>query len=91
MRRGKYEPSRSLGRCFTVCFIVAKDINKTGCVAIQVNSAGELVALKDRLEQTLDQTRIELVTISRPAAFGEYAPYTLAETPADFERLALAL
>lgn len=31
--------------------------------------------------------RIQLVTISRPTAYGEYAPYTFIENEEEFEKL----
>lgn len=73
-----------------MCFIVAKDFNKNGCVALQMRGGREVVELKRSLQPRLGDT-IQLVTISRPSAFGEYAPYTFAEDAAGFERLALAL
>lgn len=74
-----------------MCFIIAKNFNKTGAVALQVCDADELLALEDRLSARLDMDKIQLVAISRPSAFGEYAPYQFAADSSDFERLALAL
>ena len=34
---------------------------------------------------------MQLVTLSRPTAFGEYAPYHFIDTEEEFERLVMAL
>lgn len=43
--------------------------------------------LKQELNAVVRGKHIELITISRPAAYGEYAPYTFADTEVEFCRL----
>ena len=50
-----------------------------------------LVALKRRLNSEAGDKGIQFVTISRPVAFGEYAPYTLAEDVNEFVKLVQAM
>ena len=67
-----------------MCYLVAKDINKRGCVAMRTNHGPELVQLKESLISEVGIDRIQLVTISRPSAYGEYEPYSFVHTPEEF-------
>lgn len=66
-----------------MCYVVAKDVNKTGCVAVRMK--GGVVPLKRELMSLVGKDRIQLVTISRPSAYGEYAPYHFVDTPQEFK------
>ncbi|ORU01120.1 hypothetical protein D081_0568 [Anaerovibrio sp. JC8] len=68
-----------------MCFLIAKDFNKPGCVALQMRGGAELVELKKKLNSKVDISRIQLVTISRPSAFGEYEPYDFVSNSQEFE------
>ena len=50
-----------------------------------------LVDLKARLDKEIGHDRIQLVTISRPSAFGEYEPYHFVDTEAEFETAVKAM
>jgi hypothetical protein len=63
-----------------VCYLIAKDINKRGCVALKTKHGAALVALKKELIAQVGLDRIQLVTISRPSAYGEYEPYSFVKT-----------
>ena len=63
-----------------MCYLVAKDINKRGCIAYKTKHGSALVALKKELISKVGLERIQLVTISRPAAYGEYEPYSFVKT-----------
>ena len=56
-----------------MCYVLAKDRNKHGCVALKTRIGEELDALAPH-------KGIEIVTISRPTAYGEYAPYSFVQT-----------
>lgn len=43
--------------------------------------------MKRRMNQQVASKGIQLVTISRPIAYGEYAPYTFIENEEEFEKL----
>ncbi|WP_306796976.1 DUF6718 family protein [Anaerostipes hadrus] len=43
--------------------------------------------MKRRMNQQVASKGIQLVTISRPTAYGEYAPYTFIENEEEFEKL----
>ena len=62
-----------------MCYLVAKDKNVHGCYALKTRHGSHLVELKRRINQQVVARGIQLVTISRPTAYGEYAPYTFVE------------
>jgi hypothetical protein len=51
---------------------------------MRTNHGPELVQLKKSLISEVGIDRIQLVTISRPSAYGEYEPYSFAHTPEEF-------
>lgn len=63
-----------------MCYILAKDTNDHGCVAWKTNPGKELGNLKSILENLVAGKHIQIVTISRPMAYGEYAPYNFVDT-----------
>lgn len=68
-----------------MCYIVAKHVDKVGSVALRTSHGKHLTALKKRIEEQVGYKKIQLVTISRPAAFGEYEPYRFVEAETEFE------
>lgn len=74
-----------------MCYLVAKDTNKRGCYALKTTHGKHLVALKRALDQEVGAQGIQLVTISRPTAYGEYSPYTFARDEQEFVGLVKAM
>ena len=74
-----------------MCYLIAKDKEKHGCYALKTTHGKQLVELKRRLNQSVGTKGIQLVTISRPTAYGEYAPYSFAENEQEFERLVISM
>ncbi len=66
-----------------MCYILAKDTNEHGCVALKTKPGKELGVLKNTLENLVSGKHIQIVTISRPMAYGEYAPYSFVDTKED--------
>lgn len=58
-----------------MCYLVAKDRNAHGCFALKTTHGKHLVELKRELNREVGYKGVQLVTISRPTAYGEYAPY----------------
>ena len=58
-----------------MCFLVVKQFNQIGCFALQTEGGKPLVEMKCRLEKEFGHHSLQLVTISRPSAYGEYEPY----------------
>lgn len=67
-----------------MCYLVAKNKNAHGCYALKTVHGVHLVDLKRQLNQFAVPHGIQLVTISRPNAYGEYAPYHILDSEEDF-------
>ena len=67
-----------------MCYLIAKDKNTHGCYALKTVHGPHLVELKHRLNISAVPKGIQLVTISRPSAYGEYAPYSFVDSEEDF-------
>lgn len=74
-----------------MCFVVAKHADKPGCVAIQMRHGAHLVEFKKGITERVGFPKMQLVTISRPSAYGEYAPYKIVDTEQDFEQAVLMM
>ena len=72
-------------------YLVAKNFYQHGCYAMPVEHGPELVELKHDLQAATSLEHLQLVTISRPAAYGEYAPYTIVKDREEFIRLVLQM
>ena len=72
-------------------YLVAKDFYQHGCYAMPVEHGPELVELKRDLQAATPLEHLQLVTNSRPAAYGEYAPYTIVKDREEFIRLVLQM
>lgn len=69
-----------------MCYLIAKKFDDTGCLAMQTAHGAHLADFKERLLQKIGYDRIQLVTISRPSAYGEYEPYHFVDTEQEFEQ-----
>ena len=69
-----------------MCYLVAKKFGSVGCSALQTTHGQHLVELKKRIIDKVGIDKIQLVTISRPSAYGEYEPYHFCDTEDVFER-----
>ncbi len=74
-----------------MCYLVAKKFNDTGCLAVQMTLGEHLADLKEKLMQAVGDDSIQLVTISRPSAYGEYEPYHFVDTEQEFEEAVLRM
>ena len=68
-----------------MCYLIAKKFGDIGCVALQTSHGQHLADFKKRLVRVVGCGRSQLVTISRPSAYGEYEPYRFLETEQEFE------
>lgn len=73
------------------CFLIARNYLGHGCLAYPTHHGTELVELKRYISDLSTSDHLELLTISRPVAYGEYAPYTIVEDKDEFIRLALQI
>ena len=70
-----------------MCYLVAKDRDAHGCFALKTTHGKHLVELKRELNKAVGYKDVQLVTISRPTAYGEYAPYHFVDTEQEFQTL----
>lgn len=68
-----------------MCYLVAKKFNDVECLALQMTHGQHLADFKEKLMRAVGYDTIQLVTISRPSAYGEYEPYRFVETEQEFE------
>ena len=69
-----------------MCYLIAKRFDDIGCLALQTSHGHELVELKKKLLAGIGVDKIQLVTISRPSAYGEYEPYRFVDSEQEFEQ-----
>ena len=74
-----------------MCYLVAKNVNSIGSLALQTSHGQHLVNFKKKIIAEVDFDKIQLVTISRPSAYGEYEPYQFVDTEQEFEQKVKAL
>ena len=70
-----------------MCYLVTKDRDAHGCLALKTTHGKHLVELKRELNQAVGYKGVQLVTISRPTAYGEYAPYHFVDTEQEFRMI----
>lgn len=73
-----------------MCYLIAKRMHKTGCVALQTEPGEEMAKFADRIQERLGYD-IEIITISRPTAYGKYEPYHFVNSYEEFEKEASLL
>ena len=74
-----------------MCYLVAKDRYAHGCIALKTTHGKHLVEMKRALNAAVGDKGVQLVTISRPTAYGEYAAYRFAKTEQEFNALVRAM
>lgn len=67
-----------------MCYLIAKNVDAVGCVALRTTHGKHLSEFKRKIEKAVGYEKIQLVTISRPSAYGEYEPYHFVETKEEF-------
>ena len=68
-----------------MCYLIAKKFNDVGCLSLQTSHGQHLADFKKKLIMSVGYDSIQLVTISRPSAYGEYEPYHFLKTEQEFE------
>lgn len=72
-------------------YLLARNNLGLGCLAIKCDPGHRLVALKREIIQRIGYGPVELITISRPVAYLEYAPYAILDTEDEFIRAVMEL
>jgi hypothetical protein len=74
-----------------MCYLIAKEREAQGCYALKMSHGKHLAEFKKELNLFAGNKGVQLVTISRPTAYGEYAPYHFVDTEEEFEKLVKGL
>lgn len=74
-----------------MCYLVAKHIDTDGCIALKTSHGAHLSEFKRKIEAQVGYEKIQLVTISRPSAYGEYEPYRFVSTEEEFEKMVVKM
>ena len=72
-------------------YLIAKDRDAHECYALKTKHGQQLVEMKRELNKAVGYKGVQLVTISRPTAYGEYAPYRFIDTEQEFKKLVKAM
>ena len=67
-----------------MCYLVAKNIDDVGCVALRTTHGKHLAEFKRMIEEKFGYEKLQLITISRPSAYGEYEPYYFVDSKEAF-------
>ena len=65
-------------------YLVAKNKNKRGCFALKTDSGKHIANIKRQLYKDVGANGVQVVTISRPTAYGEYAHYNFVKSESEF-------
>ena len=68
-----------------MCYLIAKKMDTIGCLAIQMSHGQHLADFKEKVISEIGIDKIQLVTIRRPCAYGEYEPYQFFDSEKEFE------
>ncbi len=55
-----------------MCYLIAKNFDKVGCLALQTSHGQHLVDFKKKLIKMVGYDKVQLVTISRPSAYLQF-------------------
>ena len=67
-----------------MCYLVAKKLDNVGSIALRTTHGTHLSQFKREIESEVGYDKIQLVTISRPSAYGEYEPYHFVDSEREF-------
>ena len=67
-----------------MCYLIAKKFNETGCIALQTEIGDKLASLSRYLTLATLDKGIQIITVSDPSTYNEYAPYNFVATEKDF-------
>lgn len=74
-----------------MCYLIAKERDGYGCLALKTKHGEHLANLKSELDDAVGLKGVQLVTLSRPMAYMEYAPYHFVDTEQEFRSLVKGL
>jgi hypothetical protein len=73
-----------------MCYLIAKEFDKKGCIALKTRHGKKLADFTEKLQKQMGENGVQLVTISRLSAYGEYEPYEIMESKEKFQERVLS-
>lgn len=80
----------SIKRCLIMCYLLAKKFKEPGSVTTKTRRGTELADFSSQLQKKLGK-EVHLITVTRPSAYGEYAPFTFVKDYDEFEKAAFKM
>lgn len=74
-----------------MCYLVAKKFDEKGCIAMKTRHGKALADYAENLQKIIGHNGVQLITISRPSAYGEYEPYTIIGSREEFQERVLEM
>lgn len=65
-------------------YLVVRNNKNAGSIAFKTVLGETLIQLKHQILEITGKSKIEILTVSRPEAYGEYSPYKFIETKEEF-------
>lgn len=72
-----------------MCYLIAKRFENKGCIAVKTRHGKKLAEVTRHLQTQVNGKGVQLVTISRPSAYGEYEPYEIVKDMETFQKRVL--
>lgn len=74
-----------------MCYLIAKRFEDKGCIAVRTRHSKALADFAKYLHNQVEGKSIQLVTLSRPSAYGEYGPYKIVKDMETFQEKVLTM
>lgn len=74
-----------------MCYLIAKKFDGKGCIAVKTRHGKALADFTEKLQGQIGENGVQLVTISRPCAYGEYEPYEIIGDKEEFRERVLGM
>lgn len=65
-------------------YLIVRNNREIGSIAFKTVLGEALAQLKHQVSEITEKSKIEIITISRPEAYGEYSPYRIMGTKEEF-------
>ena len=74
-----------------MCYLIAKRFDDKGCIAVKSEHGKKMSSFTREIQEKIGLNGVQLVTISRPSAYGEYEPYQIVQTMDEFRERVLSM
>lgn len=76
-----------------MCYLVAKKFDSQGCIAVKTKHSKALGETIEELNHEVGEKRggVQIVTVSRPSAYGEYEPDEIVDSMENFKKKAIEM